>query len=124
MVITVLLFLTYRFRAKDADSTPENARLTYRLLAGDDYGMFRLDPDTGVLRMVRWNDSFALNNMDITKDNSSASTAEDDGSAGPILVRNLPKYCHNSDFITAIYRNFSQMKLIVQECTKKNTKGL
>lgn len=55
--------MPYSFHATDADITEENSKLFYRIIAGNDYDIFRLDTDSGEMQMVRWNDTFATEMM-------------------------------------------------------------
>ncbi|KAI3420926.1 cellobiose dehydrogenase [Globodera pallida] len=49
-----------RFNATDGDASEENSRLSYHLLAGNNFDLFKLDMASGELRFVRWDDAFAL----------------------------------------------------------------
>uniref|UniRef100_A0A914HR26 Cadherin domain-containing protein n=1 Tax=Globodera rostochiensis TaxID=31243 RepID=A0A914HR26_GLORO len=49
-----------RFNATDGDASEENSRLSYHLLAGNNFDLFKLDMASGELRIVRWDDAFAL----------------------------------------------------------------
>uniref|UniRef100_A0A183BWM0 Cadherin domain protein n=1 Tax=Globodera pallida TaxID=36090 RepID=A0A183BWM0_GLOPA len=48
------------FNATDGDASEENSRLSYHLLAGNNFDLFKLDMASGELRFVRWDDAFAM----------------------------------------------------------------
>ncbi|KAL3076760.1 hypothetical protein niasHS_011497 [Heterodera schachtii] len=56
--------LLTRFNATDKDATEENSRLSYHLLAGDNFKQFSIDSTSGELRICHWHDAFALSLID------------------------------------------------------------
>ncbi|ETN72466.1 cadherin domain protein [Necator americanus] len=52
-----------RLAATDADYN-ENGRISYRILTGDDYGIFSVGPDTGALMFNQWNDDQLIRHSD------------------------------------------------------------
>ncbi|KAL3100122.1 hypothetical protein niasHS_000733 [Heterodera schachtii] len=56
--------LLTRFNATDNDATEENSRLSYHLLAGDNFKQFSIDSASGELRICHWDDALALSLID------------------------------------------------------------
>ncbi|EPB76213.1 cadherin domain protein [Ancylostoma ceylanicum] len=52
-----------RLVATDADDA-ENGRISYRILSGDDYGIFSVAPDTGALMFNQWDDEQLVRHSD------------------------------------------------------------
>ncbi|KIH57271.1 cadherin domain protein [Ancylostoma duodenale] len=52
-----------RLVATDADDA-ENGRISYRILSGDDYGIFSVAPDTGALMFNQWDDEQLVRHND------------------------------------------------------------
>ena len=58
------MLLNCRLHATDRDGTEENSRLSFHLLAGDNFGMLSLDEANGDLRFDHWEDGFTWNEED------------------------------------------------------------
>ncbi|KJH47335.1 cadherin domain protein [Dictyocaulus viviparus] len=50
-------------KATDADAG-ENGRVSYRIVSGDDYNIFTIDSDNGVLMFNQWNDEQLIRHID------------------------------------------------------------